>query len=353
MGQFVCCRNSNNFQTKNQFLCQLNRYIQHSKSDIFSDTKKNNCHEQKIEENYYMYRSQCFKENLNPEKDSYKLLFYDISQNNILFIKKKFEIVKSLEGLSELNLNHALYLCGNSKLQDNEGSFLFEINPINPKTKILVNSRYGHYYPSLISLQNKYIFCIGGKNQIHCEYYNIEQNYWESIPNLPEERYMCTLSLDSNNNIYLFGGINSKKSNKENKLYIENNYILRFKLNIGNIGIYINLEKILIKKDNEKKLLKRISAGSLIFDEQKDNIYILGGEDEQRHYLDDIIKFNINSYDIIKTKHYLHFPTIFFNQYSQKNENNTYMHSFIDKFNNVIKIDEHDFIEWSYEKIDI
>ena len=29
------------------------------------------------------------------------------------------------------------------------------------------------------------------------------------------------------------------------------------------------------------------------------------------------------------------------------------MYVFIDKFNNIIKIDKHDFIEWSYEKLDI
>ena len=29
------------------------------------------------------------------------------------------------------------------------------------------------------------------------------------------------------------------------------------------------------------------------------------------------------------------------------------MFAFIDKFNNVIKIDKHDFIEWSYDQLEI
>ena len=354
MGELFCYRKVINFPTKSQFLFQFNRFIPNSinnNNDILniSSNSDNNNNTQKIEKKIYNYKGQNLKENLNSEKGKYKFLFHDISQNTTIIIEKKIEIVKSLEGLSELNLDEVLYLCGNCRLEDNEGSFLFQFNPINPKTNILVNSIYGHYYPSLISSENKYIFCIGGKNQIHCEYYNIEKNNWNILPKLPEERYKCTLGLDTNNNsIYLFGGINSSKYNTENKIYIENDSILRLKKEM-----YMKWEKIEIKNNIEKKLLKRISAGSLIFDDQKDNIYILGGENEEKQYLDDIIKFNINSNNIMKTNQKLPFPTIFFNQYAKKYENNSYMFAFIDKFNNVIKIDKHDFIEWSYDQLEI
>lgn len=354
MGQLFCCRKAINFQTKNHFLFQLNRFIPNSINDNndilnFTSNSNNSHNEYKIKKYNYHYKGQCFKENLNSEKDKFKFLFYDISQNTSIIIEKKLEIVKSLEGLSELNLDQSLYLCGNSRLEANEGSFLFELNPINPKTKILVNSVYTHYYPSLISLENNYIFCIGGKNQIHCEYYNIEEKIWIPLPKLPEERYMCTLSHDSKyNSIYLFGGINSRKCNINGELYIENDYILRLKIDIN-----LDWEKIGVKENYEKKLLKRISAGSLVFDDQKDNIYILGGENEKKQYLDDIITYNINSKNLNKTNQKLQFPTIFFNQYSKKYENNDYIYVFIDKFNNIIKIDRHDFIEWSNEKLDI
>lgn len=361
MGQFACCRKSPTFSPTDKFLYQINRF-RHSKknqNDInnnnyllnfsSSSDNSNSINNEKIgNDSINDDEPNHLKENLLPNKGKYKLLFYDITQNNTLIIEKKLEIVKSLEGLSELNFGQKLYLCGNSRLEDNEGSFLFELNPLNPKTKILVNSIYGHYYPSLISFENKYIFCIGGKKQIHCEKYNIENNCWSPLPNLPEERYMGTLSFDSkNNSLYLFGGINSKKENINKTLYIANNYILRMKKQINLIW-----EKIEIKTENEKKLLKRISAGSLIFNDKEDNIYILGGENEQKLLLNDIIKFNIKAFSFSDTNKKLKFPTKFFNQYPKKYQDNNFMYVFFDKFNNIIKIDKHDFVEYSYDILD-
>lgn len=362
MGQFCCCRKLINLPIKNQFLFQLNRYIPKNEEDFLekdndvndilntSSISGNNNLEQI--ENYQDPKN--LKENLTSEKGIFKFLFYDINQNNTLIIEKKLEIVKTLEGLSELNFEQELYLCGNSNQEDDEGSFLFELNPINPKTKILVNSIYSHYYPSLISGENKYIYCIGGKGQTRSEFYDIEKNNWESLPNLPEERYLCTLSLDSKNKtIYLFGGINSINTNIGNncKIYIESDYILKLRLIKSKNK---NWEKIEIKDENEKKLLKRVSSASLMFEDQQDNIFILGGENEQKHFLNDIIRFNINSCSLSKINKQLEFPTIFLNQYPKKYESNSYMYVFIDKFNNVIKMDKHDFTEFSkFEKLEI
>ena len=147
-----------------------------SSSSDNSNNNINNINDEKIgKDSINDDKPNHLKENLLPNKGKYKLLFYDITLNNTIIIERKLEIVKSLEGLSELNFEQKLYLCGNSRLEDNEGSFLFELDPLNPKTKILVNSTYGHYYPSLISFENKYIFCIGGKNQIHCEKYYLKK----------------------------------------------------------------------------------------------------------------------------------------------------------------------------------
>ena len=343
MGQLICFRKISELPS-NKFLFQINRYI----SKFLESNSISNINNNDNSSNFDNINGGK-KEKLNSENGKYKFIFYDISQKNTLIIEKKLDIIKSIEGLSELNFKESLYLCGNSTTEDNEGSFLFEINPFNPKTQILVHSIYGHYYPSLITFENKYIFCIGGKNQICCEAYNIEEKYWEPLPKLPEERYVCTLSLDTKNNtIYLFGGINSRKQNidNNNKIYIENDYILRIK-----IEMYMNWEKIEIKNENEKKLLKRVSAGSLVFDDQEDYIYILGGENEENKFLDDIIKFNINSSHLCKINQKLKFPTIFMNQYSKRSEKNSYIHVFIDKFNNIINIDKHDFVEWSFYKI--
>lgn len=358
MGELFCCRKVKILQTTNQFLFQINRFIPkfdknldidnisyNSYNSLLSTSSISDNNDKPPNKAKKKYKdSKNLKENLIPNKGKYKFLFYDINQKITLILEKKLDIVKSLEGLSELNFNHKLYLCGNSKIEDTEGSFLFEINPIDPKTNMLVNSTYSHYYPALISIKNKYIFCIGGRKQVHCESYNIEENKWEPLPNLPEERYMCTLCYETNNDIiYLFGGINNKNNNKN---YIESNYFFRLKIEI------MIWEKIDIKNENEKNLLKRISSGSLMFDDQKDNIYILGGENEQNAFLDNIIKFNINTFGLQKINRKLKFPTIFVNQYGKKCENNSYLYIFFDKFNNIIKIDKHDFVEFSFEKIE-
>lgn len=374
MGQLFCCGKVTSFNSTNQFLFQLNRFIpkpKNSESDNplnasgnnssnlnisqisdnnNNDSKNKEKDEKEKKEKQIIFRPERLIENLNSQKGKYKFVIYDIMQNNTLIIEKKIEIIKSLEGLSELNLEHNLYLCGNSRLENNEGSFLFEISPINPKSNMLVNSIYGHYYPSLISFKNEYIFCIGGKNQINCEYYNIEEKFWTPLPNLPEERYRCTLCLDKKNDtIYLFGGINSKKQNiNSNEIYIENNYILRMK-----ITVCMMWETIVIKNEYEKVFLERISAGSLIFDDQEDDIYILGGENKQKKFLDTIIKFNIHSFSLTTTDQKLKFPTTFLNQYPKKCGNDNYLYFFIDNFNNIIKIDEHNFLQLSENIFDI
>lgn len=364
MGELFCCRKVVNLPATSQFLFQLNRFIPNTEKNLDIDkisnssnnsllstsskSDKNNDHKLSKAQKKNKY-SKNLKENLIPNKGKYKFLFYDINQNVTLILEKKLDIIKSLEGLSELNFNQKLYLCGNSQLSDIVGSYLFEINPIDPKTNILVNSVYSHYYPALISIKNKFIFCIGGKNKVQCESYIIEENKWDPLPNLPEERYMCTLCYDSNKDIlYLFGGINNKKQN-DNKIYIESNSILRFKLGVE----FLKWEKIEIKSENEKNLLKRNSSASLMFDDQKDNIYILGGENEQKHFLDNIIRFNTNTFGLQKINQKLKFPTIFFNQYGKRCEKNSYLYIFYDKFNSIFKVDKHDFVEFSYEKLEI
>ncbi len=348
MGNNFCCGKSNSPLTNN-FLFQINRFIpksnSNSNSNLDSNNFSNNINLDNINDNN---NNNNLKENLISEKGKYKFLFYDIKQNQKLIMEKKIEIIKTVEGLSELNLEQNLYLCGNNRLEDNEGSFLFEISPFTPKATILVNAIYEHYYPALIAFDNNFLLCIGGKNQIHCECYNIEEKYWTQIPDLPEERYRCTLCLDSKNDmIYLFGGINNKKQSfNNNEIYIENNNILRLKKEM-----YMSWEKIEIKNENEKNLLNRISASSLIFDDQEDNIYIFGGENQQNIFLQDIIKFDINTFSIIRTNQKLKFPTIFLNQFAKKCDKYTYV--FLDTFNNVIKIDEHDYIQWSYHLLEI
>ena len=201
----------------------------------------------------------------------------------------------------------------------------------------------------MISIQDKYIYCIGGKNQFHCEMYNIIENKWLPLPNLQEERYLCTLCYDQKNNIvYLFGGMNEKNKIHKNKLSIEYDYLLRLK---DDINMGLNWEKVIIKIN--KYLLNRISSGSFILEGQENYIYIVGGKDEQSNLLDDIIKYDIENGSFQELNQKLDFPAEFLNQYPIKSNLDKFLYVFLDRFNRPINIDLHNFLEINLDEIQI
>lgn len=339
MGQLFCFRKVNDeHSTLSQSLLQINRYM-----------NNNNVSNYKILLSRDQNRIKNIKENLVSRKSKYNMIYYDINKKEAIIMKRKLEGILSLEGLSELNINNKLYICGSSS-QDPEtdkGSHLFELNPLNPKTRNLLFSKYCHYYPALIAIKNRYIYCIGGQSQFHCESYDIKENVWLPLPNLPEERYLCTLCYDEMKNIiYLFGGINEKNRIHKHKFSIEYDYFLRL---IEDEDIGLKWQKINIK--NNKSLINRFSAGSLIFEGQENYIYILGGKDEQGFLLDDIIRFDIEKQSFQNTNKIMPFPTEFFNQYSLVSEIDKFLYVFLDKYNNPIKIDKHEFLDINFEEL--
>ena len=348
MGLFFCCRETDDYQSiQSQSLLQINRYINNINNDNEINKDKNfSKNESIIQNNQYN-----LNENLISKNGKFNLIYYDINKNQSILMERKLEPIKTLEGLSELNFNNNLYLCGTSSLipEDNKGSYLFELNPLNPETKILPKSKYSHYYPTLISIQNKYIYCIGGKNNNHCELYDLKEKKWSALPNLPEERYLCTLCYDEASDIlYLFGGMNDKNNLHGNKLSIEYNYFLRLKNEI-NVGLIWEKKEI----KNNKILLNRISAGSLIFENEEKYIYIFGGKDDQGHYLDNVIKFFIESQSFQESNQKLDFPTEFTNQYAIKSDLNKFLYVFMDKYNNPIIIDKHNYVDYTFDELKI
>ena len=212
----------------------------------------NCCHQNnnKNEENNKLYQINRNKYHGNKNNNKYQILSYDIEENILYKNYVKIPILASLEGISELNLNSKLYLCGSSSTNKDSSSYLFQINIQNLSSKIMVNSKYNHYYPSLIAINNDKILCVGGKNMTRCEIYDMEIDHWSLIPELPEERYKCTLCLDYKNKfIYLFGGINTQKNKGgkkvSNKNYIEKNNILRISIKNNSFPIW---EKIFFEK---------------------------------------------------------------------------------------------------------
>ena len=75
-------------------------------------------------------------------------------------------------------------------------------------------------YNFAICLQDQYIYVFGGKSkngmleQIleNCERYNIDEDKWEQLPNMPRERSGCkTIFTPDNKSIMLIGGIDSSE----------------------------------------------------------------------------------------------------------------------------------------------
>jgi hypothetical protein len=276
----------------------------------------NCCHQNnnKNEENNKLYQINRNKYHGNKNNNKYQILSYDIEENILYKNYVKIPILASLEGISELNLNSKLYLCGSSSTNKDSSSYLFQINIQNLSSKIMVNSKYNHYYPSLIAINNDKILCVGGKNMTRCEIYDMEIDHWSLIPELPEERYKCTLCLDYKNKfIYLFGGINTQKNKGgkkvSNKNYIEKNNILRISIKNNSFPIW---EKIFFEKKSENRLLCRISAAALFLE---DNIIlILGGENEEGKCMKNISKFDTKKLRVESSKHSLEFACKFNNQ---------------------------------------
>ena len=344
MGKINCCIDDKIKYDDNKKLFQMNRL---KEKLIDKDKDKENNSTKDTEE-----FNKDLEDDLNLNNGQYQLLSYDIEENTLFQYVIKIPIITSLNGLSELNLNSKLYLCGTPSKEEDASSYLFQITLQTLNTQIMVSSQYGHYYPSLISINNNKIICVGGKNQRQCEIYDTIINHWAIIPELPEERYKCTLCFDYKSKIlYLFGGINSKKNNL-NSNYIEKENILR--INTKN-SIFTSWEKIIIESKLENKLLTRISSASLILDEN--NIIIIGGENENGKILKNVIKFNLRDYSISSTGHNLDFPSKFMNQSTiidannEGNEGN--INYFFDSKNNIHNINKQLYMSSSDNKDDL
>ena len=181
MGKINCCIDDKIKYDDNKKLFQMNRL---KEKGIDKDKDKEHNSTKDTEE-----FNKDLEDDLNLNNGQYQLLSYDIEENTLFKYVIKIPIITSLNGLSELNLNSKLYLCGTPSKEEDASSYLFQITLQTLNTQIMVSSQYGHYYPSLISINNNKIICVGGKNQRQCEIYDTIINHWAIIPELPEERY--------------------------------------------------------------------------------------------------------------------------------------------------------------------
>jgi len=368
MGTIVCCGESNKYKSSNLHLYQINRYysensiapkIDMSSQPLYPESQRNSEISDTLIKNSTEgseimgidpNSNNIKKQYLKNKNGEFQLLCYDIVQETFTDFKIIFPIIKSIEGLSELTIKSNFYLCGISSKQKNEGSFLFKINLnlINDNNElnaeILINSTSQHVYPSLISDQSGQIICVGGKKQKQCELFNSNLNKWFLLPELPEERYKCTLCIDPKNIfVYLFGGINTENKNKNKEIEQENDYkILRMDLIKQLIW-----ESLPIKIDSKNIIINRLSAASFAFKNDEDFIFIAGGKDKDNNtYLDDIIRFSIRELKFESTSIKLKNKSIFMNQYPILNDDQTCY--FIDSLNQIDSIDRHDCLPINY-----
>lgn len=353
MGAVACCNPINPYEKENTYIYQINRYnkciqqdssiLPESKREIISSKSSTITNTNSTFHSKYNNKKQYLR-NKNGE---FILLSYEIKKEYFFEIKVIFPIIRTIEGMSELNMGNKIILCGIPPKQKDEGSFLLQINldkranEDTIKADILINSRYPHIYPSLIHNKNEKILCIGGKGQISCELYDLNINKWFSLPELPEQRYKCTLCLDSKAEfVYLFGGTNNEINNKDK----ENNESIKIlRMNLIKQLIWENL---IVKNTQKNLIINRSSSGAFTYKYDEDFIFIVGGQDSNDNYLDNVLRFSIKNLKFESTDVKLNNKAIFTNQSGVSLNEQT--QCLIDSLNNVHLIERHDCLPMEY-----
>ena len=353
MGTIACCNEMSTYKITDLHIYQINRYVKYTNDYQFISRRSplgtlSFLNEESNEKN-------SKKQYLKNKKGEFILLSYDVEEQNFEEFKVTFPIIKTIEGMSELNIDKKLFLCGISPKQQNEGSFLFKINldkngfenEEQNIANVLINSQYSHIYPSLIHDKNGRILCIGGKGQTQCELYDLNMNKWCSLPQLPKERYKCSLCLDTKGDfVYLFGGINQDFENEKED---ENNSEIKIlRMNLVRLLIWENL---IIKNNNRNIIVNRVSSAAFTFKYDEDFIFIAGGEDSHQNSLDNIIRFSIKKLKFETTGIKLKNKSIFTNQNSISIDEQT--HCLIDNLNGIHIIERHDCLPIDYQPDEI
>jgi hypothetical protein len=254
---------------------------------------------------------------------------FDIEEETGVEMDSNIKILKDLEGLSQLNFNNNLYLCGAGMKNDTSGSYLLKCDPVKVGNypNILINSIHHHYYPTLLGYRGDLIVAIGGYQNKHSEIYNIKTNKWRNLPDLPEERYCCSVINDEVSDfVYLFGGVNSETGKNCSTI---------LRLNMKNTLVW---ETLIVKANAH--LIARNSAAILKFD-RSNVIYILGGKENDENLSDNIVEYDLNSRIASVSRKRLEMKSAFFQQTgADLNKSDFFIY---DENSNIHKISKNDF----------
>lgn len=213
------------------------------------------------------------------DKSQMKVFQYDLEFNTASSMPVDLKILRDLHGISQINFNNKLFLCGGPEDNSIVGSFLILYDSMKSSTSFQINSIYNHYSPTLAGYSENFLLVLSGKNSIHCELFNIDIAKWKYLPDLPEVRYGSSAYIDIENDlVYLFGGLNDRKS--------DGGYnILRLQMNAC-----LEWEEILFKRSS-----LYVNRGFSSILSSFDHIYIIGGFSEDQEICDEIIEVDLKN----------------------------------------------------------
>jgi len=258
------------------------------------------------------------------------LEIFDI-ENEVSLKYQTIFLLNSFEGFGQLNYNNKFYLCGGSEKRVGATYFfMFDPSCNNNNLQSLINCFHDHKYPAMIGYKNEYIVAVGGIDSCKCELYSISKNRWRNLPEIPENRYGCSLIADEKLEfLYLFGGINQD---------IYYGSILR--LNLKTLILWDSV----IVKENYNLLQKSHFA---IFKSDRNSFLLVGGSKRGNEYTDEIIEFDLTSKVAKQSKLSLNKPSKFILNNHMEMENQFYFfdsESYIHIFNkssNTFKINNY------------
>ena len=136
------------------------------------------------------------------------LIKFDVKSKQLKIISSDIndlKITKFETHISKLNFKNKFYISGGYTTS----KCFFEYDDINNKFIKLSEMPSNHYYHNMIGNKN-YIFSISGFKSKKVEKYNLNENKWNSLPDLEYERTFPNC-LIYNDNLFIFGKINNLK----------------------------------------------------------------------------------------------------------------------------------------------
>ena len=283
-------------ELKNQLLIDLNIEEEKKENESNENVTKNNEENTELSSNNFFPNFFYFK----PEGNSNRLLIYNshtkkhYSQElqNIIFPNKSYSLYD--------NENNVIYISGGLKDLTDKNSTIKSftkitltynqnLNTFNTELTELTPMNNYHYSHIIHQISNKknLIICISGKDTKSCEIYNINENKWSNLPDLP---IICPNSecFDFNENIYVISG--------------SYNIDMIYKLNMENENENLIWEEVnfIIEEGRLRRGMGLFNLNGIF--------YLFGGFDNDNYY-DDVYTIDFNSNDLrVNFEHKMKLP---------------------------------------------